>query len=414
MSDRLSLRLPLVLALDTNALPRGKASLLFSRLGELARQGLIELIISEISLREWQSHRDEDIEKHFMNASRSISSVAAASLTNAAQRSLNRLAQMSLNLAKLKTDCLRHDKTMRKEFVKGLRAKVIPLRASDHNEMIAACFNGNPPFTSVRSKADIPDALIWASCKRYVKDRPKKSVFFISEDKGFSFLRQRDIHLKTSLEGFFQDLDISNFIAHERVDELSSLEIALTNFNAAHRYSRDGNPILGPVLLKVSELLEGRLLNDPRIPGINAVIRWANNDALWRVLFNEAKSIGGGVFLVPFSARWQVWAEVEKPSAAIRFVEKRWFVPAGDDWWGGDFALDVHGTLAFRVRANTSNMGPAYNIDDSDVAQLDVKCHGKTAEELFTQIPHPKTKIMSLEIFMDDIWRASGQPRPKE
>lgn len=148
--------------IDTSALPEdlSRVGQLFRRMALLASQGLVNIYVSEIVVREWKSRLSSNYHKRASGAERSIeylirqpfkgASSPLDMLEEALRRSKDSFANHVMSLADIAID----------RFVTDCQLQIIPIGPQDTGEVWDQYFSGEGPFRSAKHRNDIPDAFI--------------------------------------------------------------------------------------------------------------------------------------------------------------------------------------------------------------------------------------------------------------
>ncbi|MGS1015504.1 PIN domain-containing protein [Allosphingosinicella humi] len=167
--------------IDTNKAIQGGLNLEGGLLAQLTqfKEGQIDLILSEIVIREIHKHLLDQVRK-----ARDSMSNAAAKVRSAQLVDEDAAAQLK-SLVEAMPDPKKATGARLKRYVEATGAEVIPVALAPMDAVVASYFSSSPPFEpSGSKKAEFPDAIALLSIEEWAKQKAKK-VLAVSEDGGW-------------------------------------------------------------------------------------------------------------------------------------------------------------------------------------------------------------------------------------
>lgn len=136
-------------------------------LNELSRLRLIDFYIPEMVLKEIKTQEINEISDRFDKILSLIESISKKSIENE-----ELYFDEKKKYEKLKKQELVQIENKWKKFIKDNNIKLISLFKVRISKIIDDYFNGNPPFSTIKSRKDIPDSIIFHSLKELDKGNP--------------------------------------------------------------------------------------------------------------------------------------------------------------------------------------------------------------------------------------------------
>jgi PIN domain-containing protein len=143
------------------------------RLKELASLGMINLVLTDVVIREVESKIEEKINnsKSLMNKFLKESEVIGGKISGLVSTINEELADDHFE---------NHGKAIWREYISQSRATVIPSDLASTSELLSHYFKGNPPFSS-KKKSEFPDAISLLSLKSWA-DKKEDGIYVVSGD----------------------------------------------------------------------------------------------------------------------------------------------------------------------------------------------------------------------------------------
>jgi hypothetical protein len=180
--------------LDTNMLPRSRwKSKTLERLIEIAKAGIVELHASDVTTREWQTQREEELVVAGNKVQSLVKDLRNNPLVDGA--SADAIAQIESALDAFKgtfplwnypswerwqtPDCYSYASD---RLVRLVPLQILALDPSGADAVMNAYFRGSLPFKKIKSREDIPDAFILQAVDGLAEKLGRK-VYFLSKDE---------------------------------------------------------------------------------------------------------------------------------------------------------------------------------------------------------------------------------------
>jgi len=208
-----------VVVLDTNTLSSNpkRNSANFKALLKLSKNNKIDIKLPYIVKMEFVTQQIEKC-KEFSTSYRKLQ-------TDIDKQSFspNDIFEKSEDINK---DILQKCENIEKEFdlwCEEYNIDVLPLNTNDTENVFQSYFNAQPPFKTLKSRKDIPDAFIYENIKKLCKDY---NIHFVCNDKNLKdFLDKEGIKTYSSIgdllkEPSFQDILLEHFIEKDKFEEL--------------------------------------------------------------------------------------------------------------------------------------------------------------------------------------------------
>lgn len=278
--------------LDTEVLKRDpkRTKGPFSALSRLAKDGIVRIHISEISVKEFLSDQQSLLRSSMDKVKASLNELFRFPIPpetgDVLSETLSSLAEMeTLTFRKIKESfdhwCIENGVLI--ETVKGNHGQ----------EMLEAYFNGLPPFSSIKNRKDIPDAFIWLSVCEICKDASK--VAFITGDKNLYSTCAKG---PKNLSGYDS---IENFLEASGLISVLSQSIMETQFKKVY-----------DAVLEFQDCIPFQKIIEEQLIGLNLVIHYPIGGIyhvqslkdIKRIFFEDTGTYyGDGLLALSFSGR---------------------------------------------------------------------------------------------------------------
>lgn len=227
--------------LDTSCLRKeGLDSAQMKELARLARARALRLLLPSFVIREYLSGLEEDLAKCLRDAARTTERLAAKFPSS---------SELSSSIKSFSATCAAHEdastRLVREAFSEWIEQNLvveIGLEPSSFHGIVEDYFNGHGAFSSIKSRQDFPDALIFWTVKSRLAELGALSV--VVGDKNLAAALER-------LEGVSVFQTVDELLVSE---DFVSLRATLSE---AHRFLSDGDFSAGaPLMLIASDWLK--------------------------------------------------------------------------------------------------------------------------------------------------------------
>ena len=273
---------------------RGTAA--FRALTRLCEGSKITLYIPEFVRGEFISQQQTFLEEEIHRIAASAKSIQRRS-TNEKLMDFSEQISEAANKILPKAKAIANEEFMK--WAKRCRAVMNNLRPDHASRVIAGYFAGRPPFSSAKSRSDIPDSFIWQTLVdvAYRKDR----VYFVANDGALlkSARAIGNVVVHSSLEAFVESAEFQRAI-----EELTT-EVAARNVSRARRViPRNLRALEEMVEHEIEDALLDRQVHDRRVPSDDHKGKVVMVGSAENVRFDFAKieHYGGSELGVPFTA----------------------------------------------------------------------------------------------------------------
>lgn len=150
----------------------------FQSLIRLAKEGKINVVMTDITLQEIRSHIDEDTE----------TAIQEIQKTRKKAKILRNFNELPLGAIFEDIDLSQYKDKLRQKlesFIKNCAIKIVNTNTADIDNVFKLYFQRKAPFGEGKKKSEFPDAFVLDTLDRYVKKSGEK-IYVISEDKDFA------------------------------------------------------------------------------------------------------------------------------------------------------------------------------------------------------------------------------------
>jgi hypothetical protein len=177
--------------IDTNKAIQGGLNLEGGLLAQLTqfKEGQIDLILSEIVVREIHKHLLDQVRKARDSMSNAAAKVRSAQLVEG-----DAAAQLK-GIVDAMPDPKKVTGARLTRYIEATGAEIIPVGLAPMDAVVGSYFSASPPFEASGSKkAEFPDAIALLSVEEWAKQKGKK-VLAVSEDGGWRAFGEKSEHI---------------------------------------------------------------------------------------------------------------------------------------------------------------------------------------------------------------------------
>ena len=213
----------------------------------------------------------------------------------------NEIEEMQNKLTCLKNNVIDIEEKKWRDFIKISNAKLYDYDKEISTQVFEDYFEGNPPFSALKERKDIPDAFIFQDIKK-ISQSVDDNVYVITNDKKF----KKEIEVKipktttySSIDEFFKDPNFES--VKEKYDKFLSeetIKLKLLKLQFVKEYIKDCDVDIeedvSKYLSKINylEFYDDNLLSDSR----NAIITHIELEE-FSISYESIKLIGNEIFV---------------------------------------------------------------------------------------------------------------------
>jgi hypothetical protein len=196
---------PIPVFLDTSVLPQNPAhpGIDFGRLCQLADYGLVQVYLSVVVVKEWESH----LQEQFLGDLRRARTMVRSCLRHPWSTEINTfiIASADEELDSAIEGAPQIAKRKVGELLERMKAEVLPIKSHHGEIVLQAYFEGSQPFRSRRSRKDFPDAFIF-QCASDLIENLGSCIHYIVADEGLAdaLSKTEGAEVHQSIESFVQ------------------------------------------------------------------------------------------------------------------------------------------------------------------------------------------------------------------
>ena len=283
-----------IVILDTEVLKRDPKRIKgpFLALSKLAQNELIEIHLSEISVKEFLSDQKTKIEAVFSKAQTSLNSLYKQPISD---DFLNSLTDLTKKIVTEKHDAFDRVSKDFDYWCEENSVKIDLVKEEHGNKVLEGYFSAAPPFKKLKNREDIPDAFIW------------ENIFDLSQSDSQLSLLSGDNHLREACKKYFSNVttykDINSFLEKEGYISELRLGILETQLSVvfehivAFMFNRDS---------EIDDLIENELIGKhiTIFHPFRGSCQISSIEKPIKVIIGDfANYYGDGLLSIPFSAR---------------------------------------------------------------------------------------------------------------
>lgn len=217
-------------------------------------------------------------------------------------REKNEIEEMQNKLTCLKNNVIDIEEKKWRDFIKISNAKLYDYDKEISTQVFEDYFEGNPPFSALKEREDIPDAFIFQDIKK-ISQSVDDNVYVITNDKKFKKEIEEKIPKTTtysSIDEFFKDPNFKS--VKEKYDkflsEKEAMKLKLLKLQFVKKYIKDCDVDIqedvSEYLSKINylEFDDDNLLSDSR----NAIITHIELEE-FSISYESIKLIGNEIFV---------------------------------------------------------------------------------------------------------------------
>jgi len=325
------------------------------KLRQLCKDGKVHLVIPQIVHDEYKSQEEEK----FINLVREVlKKLQIRGDKSTCEEEKKILKDLQDDAKKMLEKCEKSIEIKIESFIQETNATRKPLTLDEYNEAFSRYFQGEKPYSDIKSRKDIPDALTFMQVKNHKGD----DVVFISNDKNLrESIKGLGITTYSKLSEFIESDTIKSVIDFKSTDEFL-LKYFTEKFDVSNKN------VVASIEQSIEKELGYKQFTDNDIPDDNneGTITGVNCIDKIEIKNDEILNLGNGLFSIPFSC--EINANVEYYIFKADYCcldEDRIKDIYIEDWNDHYFQAEEEFTLSC-----TGKIGIQYNIDISEMVDL--------------------------------------------
>jgi hypothetical protein len=155
----------------------------FSRLQKLIEEGVVEVLMPYVVSEEWRTQRLEHLRSQCDKAEEALKGLTSSEYLRALPQT-QVLAQALAAVGQVTDDLNTVSQQAVERLLQALQTNIMPLADEHGRRVMTAYFAGRPPFASIKSRKDIPDAFVFEAVTDVAGD-DGSPLIVVTADKNF-------------------------------------------------------------------------------------------------------------------------------------------------------------------------------------------------------------------------------------
>ena len=293
--------------IDTSALPRHPAHLgaAFKRLCQLVNNGLVEIHLSTVVTKEWESQFAEEfaqlVEKAKVPMERLLRHPWAERIHGykTARRVAARLGDARIN--QIVTSRF-------KALLREMRADILPIGAHHGQSVVDGYFAGSFPFEKPKNREDFPDAFVFQCAKDLAIQLDAELDCIIADKNLREKITQLDsMRVYQSINDFVQSEVVANLVGQQQVEQMwQAIFVQLSG-----QLPKQAEELMGELEVLAADKLAFTRISHPQIPDDNseAFITGVYEPIEVKFQWDNIRNFGPGLITLPVA--FECKAEIE-------------------------------------------------------------------------------------------------------